>query len=456
MKIQPFSGPAMRWQGMALFVLVAFGALFAPALFAQDLAPAVAEVEVAVEEVAAPAFDSGNVAWMLTSTLLVLLMVVPGLALFYGGMVRSKNVLSVLMQVLVVFSMVIVVWMAYGYSAAFTEGNDFFGSFTEKAFLRGIAADTDADGLPEFLFVVFQSTFAGITTALIVGAFAERIKFTAVLLFSLIWVTLAYLPMVHMVWSGGFLAHKGVIDFAGGTVVHINAGIAGLVGAYFLGKRLGFGKEALKPHNVPYTFIGASLLWVGWFGFNAGSALAADASASLAMINTMVATSAGVLAWSLVEAVSKGRPSALGAASGAVAGLVGITPAAGTVGPMGALAIGLAAGAICVWGVNGLKRMLRVDDTADVFGVHAIGGIVGAVLTGVFSDAAFGGTGLDVSIGAQVWAQTFSVLFTILWCAVVTAVAMLITRAVVGLRVSDDEQRQGLDIVSHGESAYES
>jgi Amt family ammonium transporter len=457
MKIQPFSGPAMRWQGVALFVLVAFCALFAPALFAQDLAPAVAEVEVAVvEEVAAPVFDSGNVAWMLTSTLLVLLMVVPGLALFYGGMVRSKNVLSVLMQVLVVFSMVIVVWMAYGYSAAFTEGNDFFGSFTEKAFLRGITADTDADGLPEFLFVVFQSTFAGITTALIVGAFAERIKFTAVLLFSLIWVTLAYLPMVHMVWSGGFLAHKGVIDFAGGTVVHINAGIAGLVGAYFLGKRLGFGKEALKPHNVPYTFIGASLLWVGWFGFNAGSALAADASASLAMINTMVATSAGVLAWSLVEAVSKGRPSALGAASGAVAGLVGITPAAGTVGPMGALAIGLAAGAICVWGVNGLKRMLRVDDTADVFGVHAIGGIVGAVLTGVFSDAAFGGTGLDVSIGAQVWAQTFSVLFTILWCAVVTAVAMLITRAVVGLRVSDDEQRQGLDIVSHGESAYES
>lgn len=457
MKIQPFSGPAMRWQGVALFVLVAFCALFAPALFAQDLAPAVAEVEVAVvEEVAASVFDSGNVAWMLTSTLLVLLMVVPGLALFYGGMVRSKNVLSVLMQVLVVFSMVIVVWMAYGYSAAFTEGNDFFGSFTEKAFLRGITADTDADGLPEFLFVVFQSTFAGITTALIVGAFAERIKFTAVLLFSLIWVTLAYLPMVHMVWSGGFLAHKGVIDFAGGTVVHINAGIAGLVGAYFLGKRLGFGKEALKPHNVPYTFIGASLLWVGWFGFNAGSALAADASASLAMINTMVATSAGVLAWSLVEAVSKGRPSALGAASGAVAGLVGITPAAGTVGPMGALAIGLAAGAICVWGVNGLKRMLRVDDTADVFGVHAIGGIVGAVLTGVFSDAAFGGTGLDVSIGAQVWAQTFSVLFTILWCAVVTAVAMLITRAVVGLRVSDDEQRQGLDIVSHGESAYES
>src|SRR5690606_24541854 len=264
---------------------------------------------------------SGNVAWMLTSTLLVLLMVVPGLALFYGGMVRSKNVLSVLMQVLVVFSAVIILWMAYGYSAAFTEGNNFFGSFTEKAFLRGITAETDADGLPEFLFIVFQSTFAGITTALIVGSFAERIKFKAVLLFSLIWVTFSYLPMVHMVWSGGFLAHKGVLDFAGGTVVHINAGIAGLVGAWFLGKRLGYGKEALKPHSVPYTFIGAWLLWVGWFGFNAGSGRAANEVAALAMINTMVATAAGVVAWSLVEVVSKGRPSALGAASGAIAGL---------------------------------------------------------------------------------------------------------------------------------------
>ncbi|MGJ4728824.1 ammonium transporter [Luteimonas sp. SDU101] len=466
MKIHPFSGVKFRWQAATLALLFGIVAAFAASMaFAQDIAPAAdaaAAVEQAVAadtaaaEEAAPAFDSGNVAWMLTSTLLVLLMVVPGLALFYGGMVRSKNVLSVLMQVLVVFSAVIILWMAYGYSAAFTDGNDFFGSFTEKAFLRGIAADSEASGLPEFLFVVFQSTFAGITTALIVGSFAERIKFTAVLLFSLIWVTFSYLPMVHMVWSGGFLAHKGVIDFAGGTVVHINAGIAGLVGAYFLGKRLGYGKEALKPHNVPYTFIGASLLWVGWFGFNAGSALAANESAALAMINTMVATAAGVVAWSLVEAVSKGRPSALGAASGAVAGLVGITPAAGTVGPMGALAIGLAAGAICVWGVNGLKRLLRVDDTADVFGVHAVGGIVGAVLTGVFSDASFGGTGIDGSIGAQVWAQTFSVLFTILWCAVVTAIAMLITRAVVGLRVSDEDQRQGLDIVSHGESAYES
>ncbi|TDK23864.1 ammonium transporter [Luteimonas aestuarii] len=420
---------------------------------------AVAAVEEAVDgtEAEAVAFDSGDVAWMLTSTFLVLLMVVPGLALFYGGMVRAKNVLSVLMQVLVVFSVVILLWVSYGYSVAFTEGNAFFGSFTEKAFLKGIVADTDAGGLPEFLFIVFQSTFAGITTALVVGAFAERIKFTAVLLFAVLWATFSYLPMVHMVWSGedGFLAHKGVIDFAGGTVVHINAGIAGLVAAYFVGKRLGYGREALKPHNVPFTFIGAALLWVGWFGFNAGSALAADASASLAMINTMVATSAGVVAWSLVEAIGKGRPSALGAASGAIAGLVGITPAAGTVGPMGAIVIGLAAGAICVWAVNGLKRLLRVDDTADVFGVHAVGGIVGAVLTGVFSAETLGGTEADLDIAAQVWAQTLSVLVTIGWVAVVTALVMVVVKLVVGLRVSEEDERIGLDIVSHGESAYE-
>ena len=424
--------------------------------FAQDL-PAVETAAAVLETTGAVTFDSGNVAWMLTSTLLVLLMVVPGLALFYGGMVRAKNVLSVIMQVLVVFSVVIIVWMVYGYSAAFTQGNAFFGSFTEKAFLRGITAETDAGGLPEFLFIVFQSTFAGITTALVVGAFAERIKFAAVLLFSILWVTFAYLPMVHMVWSGeaGFLAHKGVIDFAGGTVVHINAGVAGLVGAYFLGKRLGYGKEAIKPHSVPFTFIGASLLWVGWFGFNAGSALAADASASLAMLNTMVATSAGVVAWSTVEAFTKGRPSALGAASGAIAGLVGITPAAGTVGPMGALAIGFAAGALCVWGVTGLKRLLRADDSLDVFGVHGIGGIVGALLTGVFSAQSLGGTEADLAIGAQVWVQLVSVAFTMLWCAVVTAVVMLIVKFVIGLRVSEDEEREGLDIASHGESAYE-
>ncbi len=454
MQTEIFTGPLARPGKSCLSFLPALllAAAFSSPALAQDAAQAAPAASAA-----APAFDSGNVAWMLTSTLLVLLMVVPGLALFYGGMVRAKNVLSVLMQVLVVFSAVVILWVCYGYSAAFTDGNAFFGSFTDKAFLKGITAETDAGGLPEFLFIVFQSTFAGITAALIVGAFAERIKFTAALLFTLIWVTFSYLPMVHMVWSGeaGFLAHKGVIDFAGGTVVHINAGIAGLVGAWFVGKRLGYGKEALKPHSVPFTFIGASLLWVGWFGFNAGSALAADASASLAMINTMVATAAGVVAWSVVEAIARGRPSALGAASGAVAGLVGITPAAGSVGPMGALVIGLAAGAICVWGVTGLKKLLRVDDTADVFGVHAVGGIVGAVLTGVFSDASLGGTGIDVSIGAQVWAQTFSVLFTIGWCAVVTTLAILFTKLVTGLRVSEEAEREGLDISSHGESAYE-
>ena len=455
MQTEIFTGPLARPGKSCLSFLPALllAAAFSSPALAQDAAQAAPAASAA-----APAFDSGNVAWMLTSTLLVLLMVVPGLALFYGGMVRAKNVLSVLMQVLVVFSAVVILWVCYGYSAAFTDGNAFFGSFTDKAFLKGITAETDAGGLPEFLFIVFQSTFAGITAALIIGAFAERIKFTAALLFTLIWVTFSYLPMVHMVWSGeaGFLAHKGVIDFAGGTVVHINAGIAGLVGAWFVGKRLGYGKEALKPHSVPFTFIGASLLWVGWFGFNAGSALAADASASLAMINTMVATAAGVVAWSVVEAIARGRPSALGAASGAVAGLVGITPAAGSVGPMGALVIGLAAGAICVWGVTGLKKLLRVDDTADVFGLHAVGGIVGAVLTGVFSDASLGGTGIDGSIGAQVWAQTFSVLFTIVWCAVVTALAILVTKLVTGLRVSEEAEREGLDISSHGESAYES
>jgi Amt family ammonium transporter len=468
MKMHQLSGWKTRLQAAAFAAMCGIAILVAPqGVLAQEpdvpVAAAIEEVAVATDTVIkdaveATTFDSGNVAWMLMSTLLVLLMVVPGLALFYGGMVRAKNVLSVIMQVLVVFSVVVLLWVSYGYSVAFTEGNAFFGSFTEKAFLKGIVADTDAGGLPEFLFVVFQSTFAGITTALIVGAFAERIKFTAVLLFSVIWVTFAYLPMVHMVWSGegGFLAHKGVIDFAGGTVVHINAGIAGLVGAYFLGKRLGYGREALKPHNVPFTFIGAALLWVGWFGFNAGSALAADASAALAMINTMVATSAGVVAWSLVEAIAKGRPSALGAASGAIAGLVGITPAAGTVGPMGAIAIGLAAGGICVWAVNGLKRLLRVDDTADVFGVHAVGGIVGAVLTGVFSAESLGGTEADLDIVAQVWAQVFSVLFTVVWCAAVTVVAILIARQLVGLRVSDEDERVGLDIASHGESAYES
>ena len=442
MKTRLFSTRTARVALLFLFAVAGL-CLQAPA-FAQNAAEAVV-------------FDSGHVAWMLTSTLLVLLMVVPGLALFYGGMVRAKNVLSVLMQVLVVFCLVILIWVAYGYSVAFTQGNAFFGSFTEKAFLKDIDYTSDGGGLPEYLVVAFQSTFAGITTALIVGAFAERMKFSAVLVFSVIWVTLAYFPMVHMVWSGegGFLAHKGVIDFAGGTVVHINAGVAGLVGAYFLGKRLGVGKEAIKPHSVPMTFIGASLLWIGWFGFNAGSAAAADASAALAMLNTLVATAAGVIAWTAVEAIIKRKPSALGAATGAIAGLVGVTPAAGSVGPLGAIVIGLVCGAACVWAVTGLKRLLDVDDSLDVFGVHGVAGIIGAVLTGVFSAQSLGGTEADLAIGAQVGVQIVSVLFTVVWCAPVTAIAMLAAKFSVGLRVSEESERVGLDITSHGESAYE-
>ena len=463
------AGLMPRHAALLLFFTVLLTLLAGPLAFAQSPAEVIPlpdpEVSVAALEptaaepaAVAAAYDHGDVAWMLTSTLLVLLMVVPGLALFYGGMVRSKNVLSVLMQVLVVYSVVVLVWVTYGYSAAFSAGNAFFGSFSERAFLRGITADSVANGLPEFLFVAFQSTFAGITTALVIGSFAERIKFKVVMFFAIAWVTLAYLPMVHMVWSGaeGFLAHKGVIDFAGGTVVHINAGVAGLVGAWLLGPRLGYGREAMKPHSVPFTFIGAALLWVGWFGFNAGSALAANGAASLAMLNTMVATAAGVVGWTVIEAISKGKPSALGGASGAIAGLVGITPAAGTVGPMGAIVIGVLAGAVCVWAVNGLKRLLRADDSLDVFGVHGVGGIIGALLTGVFSDASLGGTGLEGSIGAQVWVQLVSVVFTVVWCAVVTALILLLARVLFGgLRVDSEAERQGLDISSHGERAYE-
>jgi len=470
MKIVPPAGRNARCAALLLFFSLFALLLASPLAFAQsvvEITP-LPDTEVVVstlqapvadvaEATAAAAYDRGDVAWMLTSTLLVLLMVVPGLALFYGGMVRSKNVLSILMQVLVVYSAVVLVWVVYGYSVAFSAGNAFFGSFTERAFLRGISADSVANGLPEFLFVAFQSTFAGITTALVVGAFAERMKFAVVMFFAIAWVTLAYLPMVHMVWSGseGFLAHKGVIDFAGGTVVHINAGVAGLVGAWLLGPRLGYGKEAMKPHSVPFTFIGAALLWVGWFGFNAGSALAADGAASLAMLNTMVATAAGVVGWTVIEAISKGKPSALGAASGAIAGLVGITPAAGTVGPMGAIVIGVATGMVCVWAVTGLKRLLRADDSLDVFGVHGVGGIIGALLTGVFSDASLGGTGLDVGIGAQVWVQLVSVVFTMAWCAVVTVAILLLAKVLFGgLRVDEESERKGLDIASHGESAY--
>ncbi|WCE06093.1 ammonium transporter [Pseudoxanthomonas sp. JBR18] len=425
-------------------------------------APAAEAPAEAAPEAAAPTVDKGDVAWMLTSTLLVLLMTVPGLALFYGGMVRAKNVLSVLIQVITVFSLIAILWVVYGYSLAFDGGNAWIGT-TGKVFLKGVTGDsladtfTEAVKLPEYVFIVFQLTFAGITGALIVGAFAERVKFAAVLLFSVIWFTFGYIPLAHMVWgAGGFLLEKGALDFAGGTVVHINAGVAGLVGSYFVGKRLGFGQSALKPHNVTLTFVGASLLWVGWFGFNAGSNLEATSGAALAFLNTMLATAAAVLAWALAEKVLKGKSSALGVASGAVAGLVGITPACGTVGPFGAIAIGAIAAVICVWGVTGLKKLLGADDSLDVFGVHGIGGIVGAILTGVFTAPGLGGTGAaDFSIGGQVATQALGVGITIVWIGIVSIVGFLIAKLVFGLRVSEEAEREGLDITSHGESAYE-
>ena len=423
-----------------------------------------AEVAQAAASVAAPVVEKGDVAWMMTSTLLVLLMVVPGLALFYGGLVRSKNVLSVLMQVLTVFSLIVLLWVAYGYSLAFAGGNAFIGTL-DRVFLLGITKDslaatfTAGVSIPEYVFVAFQATFAGITGALIVGAFAERIKFRAVLLFSVLWFTFAYLPIAHMVWYApdGFLFAKGAIDFAGGTVVHINAGVAGLVGAYLVGKRTGYGRDAIKPHNVTFTMVGASLLWVGWFGFNAGSNLEATSGAALAFINTLVATAAAAIAWTLVEAVHKGKPSMLGGASGVVAGLVGITPACGTVGPLGAIVIGAVAGLAGVWGVTGLKRLLRADDSLDVFGVHGVGGIVGALLTGVFTAPSLGGNGAaDFSIPHQLGVQALGVGITVVWSGVVSLLAFALVKALVGLRVPEESEREGLDITSHGEAAYES
>jgi Amt family ammonium transporter len=440
-----------------------------------------------------PVPNKGDVAWMLTCTALVLMMSVPALALFYGGMVRAKNMLSVLMQVLVTFSFVTVLWCVYVYSLAFTEGNAYFGGF-DRLFLAGTfdaakgdfaMAATFSKGvvIPELLFVAFQATFAAITCCLILGAFAERIKFSAVLIFVAIWLTFAYAPIAHMVWfwmgpdaytdaklveglnaKAGLLWQWGALDFAGGTVVHINAGIAGLVGAYLVGKRVGFGKEALTPHNLPMTMIGASLLWVGWFGFNAGSALEAGNSATLAFINTFLATACAVMSWTFAEWLFKGKPSMLGAASGVVAGLVAITPAAGNVGIGGAFVIGTAAGILCLWAVNQLKRWLGADDSLDVFGVHAIGGILGALLTGVFNSQSLGGPGLVTDwvtgkVGSNpIWDQFLiqaqAVGVTIIWTAIVAAVAFKIADLIVGLRVTEEEEREGLDVNSHGETAY--
>ena len=409
--------------------------------------------------------NSGDTAWMLTATALVLFMTIPGLALFYSGMVRSKNVLSVMMQCFAITGLISILWVVYGYSLAFdttgmekgvTNLNSFVGGLN-KAFLSGLTPDSLIGAFPESVFIVFQMTFAIITPALIAGAFAERMKFSAMLIFMAVWFTLVYAPMCHMVWSGdgAFLWDEGVLDFAGGTVVHINAGIAGLVGAYVLGKRIGFGKEAFTPHSLTLTMVGASLLWVGWFGFNAGSAGAANGIAGLAFINTILATGAAAIAWITAEALHRGKASMLGAASGAVAGLVTITPAAGFVGPMGSIVMGIIAGPLCLWGVSGLKRLLKVDDVCDVFGVHGVGGILGAILTGVFCAKGLGGIEPEgYNMAHQVWVQVESVLVTIVWSGVVSFVAYKIADLTVGLRVSEESERQGLDITSHGEVAY--
>src|SRR5690554_2411924 len=405
--------------------------------------------------------DKADLAWVSVSTLLVLLMVVPGLVLCYGGLVRAKDVLSVLPRVLSTFTLAVVLWFIYGYSLAFTSGNAFFGGLDRVLFsgIADLAAGSFAmsGGIPELSFAAFQATFAGITCALIVGGFAERMRYSAVLVFTGIWMTLAYVPIAHMVWAeGGWLFERGALDFAGGTVVHINAGVAALVGAWVVGKRLGYGKESMQPHNLPMAMIGASLLWVGWFGFNAGSALGASETMALAFFNTLLATSGGVLAWLLVEWKVKGRPSLLGAISGAVAGLVGITPAAGLVGPGGGLVIGLAAGAICVWGVSGLKRLLNADDSLDVFGIHGVAGIIGAMLTGIFNAKALGGPGLDslAELPYQLWIQFEGILITIAWSGIVAWVAYWIADKLCGLRVAPDVERSGLDVPCHGENAY--
>ena len=465
----------------------------APAADAPAVAPAAPAAAVAAAPAAdaaaapAPVANKGDTAWMLASTLLVLLMAAPGLGLFYGGLVRTKNMLSILMQSLVVFCLLGVLWAAYGYSLAFTEGNAFFGSL-DKLFLKGVTVDSVAATfskgvvIPEYVYIAFQLTFAGLTSALIIGGFAERIKFSAVLAFVVVWFTFSYLPLAHMVWywagpdayttaeagakageTAGFLFQKGALDFAGGTVVHINAGVAALVGALIIGKRVGYGRESMAPHSLTMTMVGGAMLWVGWFGFNAGSNLEATGTAALAMVNTMLATCAATVSWTLVEWMIKGKPSMLGAISGTIAGLVVITPACGFVGPMGSIIMGLLGGMVCYWGVNGLKRMLGVDDSLDVFGVHGVGGILGALLTGVFAAPSLGGTGVydyvanavgEYDMVAQVTSQAWGVGVAIIWSAVVSFVAFKLIDLTIGLRVSEEQEREGLDITTHGETAY--
>ncbi|MFZ5503820.1 MAG: ammonium transporter [Pseudomonadota bacterium] len=455
------------WAGLCLINAPVYaeqaGNMEAVTAVVADVPAAVTDAPV-VAEAAAPVPDKGDTTWMMLSTLLVILMIVPGLSLFYGGLVRAKNMLSILSQVFAIFAMISILWVVYGYTLAFGDGgslNWMIGDMS-KLFLLGVTPDSTAatftDGvvIPEFTFIAFQLTFAAITTALIIGGFAERIKFCALLVFSALWFTFSYLPIAHMVWAtGGYLFEHGALDFAGGTVVHINAGIAALVGAIVIGKRIGYGKEPMAPHNLPMTMIGASLLWVGWFGFNAGSNLEATGGAALALLNTIVATGAAALSWMFAEWMLRGKPSMLGIASGAVAGLVVVTPAAGLVGAMGAIILGLLVGPICLWAVSGLKHALGYDDSLDVFGIHAVGGIVGAIGTGVFVAPALGGVGVDdYSMVGQVITQTTGVLVTVVWSGVVSFVLFKLVDKVMGLRVKEEDEREGLDTTTHGERAY--
>ena len=418
-------------------------------------------VEAAVEEV--PTINSGDTAWMIVATILVIVMAIPGLALFYGGLVRSKNMLSVLMQVFVTFSLMSLLWVIYGYSVAFSDGTGtpwgqmIAGGFG-AAFLNGITPDSVSGTIPEFVFVTFQLTFAALTPALIVGGFAERIKFSGMLLFMTGWFTIVYLPICHMVWGGGLIAEMGAIDFAGGTVVHINAGVAALVLALLIGPRLGFGKEPMPPHNMPMTLIGAALLWAGWFGFNVGSELAADGVAGAVMINTQIAAAAAVLGWLLIESLQNGKASLLGGVSGAISGLVAITPACAVVGPMGAIILGFVASIFAYWACTSLKKAIGYDDSLDVFGIHGVAGIVGALGLAILMAPTFGGVGFDegVSMASQFVIQAKSVGITIVWCAIATFVLYKIVNSVVGMRVSDESERTGLDTTSHGETAYHS
>lgn len=406
----------------------------------------------------APKFDGASTAWMITATVLVILMTIPGLGLFYGGLVRTKNMLSILTQVFITFSMLSVLWALYGYSLAFTPGgelNSIVGGLS-KSFLAGIGKDSLTGVIPEYVYLTFQMTFAAITPALIIGGFAERMKFSAILLFMAGWLTLVYAPIAHMVWGGGWLQGLGTMDFAGGTVVHINAGIAALVGALVLGKRVGFGKESMSPHSLTMTMIGGSLLWVGWFGFNVGSELAVDGTAAMVLVNTQLATAAAAMGWLLIEWIMKGKPSMLGGVSGAITGLVAITPACGFVGPMGSIVLGIVAAVICFWSTSSLKKWFGYDDSLDVFGIHGIGGIVGAIGTGILASTAFGGVGYaaGVNMGDQVLKQMIATGTTLVWSGVISFILFKVIDMVIGLRVTEESEREGLDVTEHGEKAY--